>query len=160
MLPNLQILSQFVMSLHSRMSSEMMSIGMGRVVFPAEEIADLSTVSRAPWVAKYMAAMGLWRPHTGPGDPGQSRAGAGLVLQRLHEMSVLFSAGSATSGVMCLLLLHFLPEHYGSDYDVMSCDGCSYYGTFLTSGRLPWLCYIYVGLISSLWLSNVFWAFW
>ena len=42
MLSNLQILSQFVTSLH-RMSSEMMSIGMGRVVFPAEGIADLST---------------------------------------------------------------------------------------------------------------------
>ena len=68
-LSNLQIRSQFVTSLH-RMSSEMMSIGMGRVVFPAEEIADLSTVSRAPWAAKYMAAMGLWRPHTGPDDPG------------------------------------------------------------------------------------------
>ena len=34
MLSNLQIFSQFVTSLH-RMSSEMMSIGMGRVVFPA-----------------------------------------------------------------------------------------------------------------------------
>ena len=36
-------------------------VGMGRVVFPAEEIADLSTAPRAPWAAKYMAAMGLWR---------------------------------------------------------------------------------------------------
>ena len=69
MLSNLQILSQFVTSLH-RMSLEMMSIGMGRVVFPAEEIADLSTAPRAPRAAKYMAAMGLWRPQTGPGDPG------------------------------------------------------------------------------------------
>ena len=41
MLSNLQILSQFVTSLH-RMSSEMMSIGIGRVVFPTNEIADLS----------------------------------------------------------------------------------------------------------------------
>ena len=39
MLSNLQILSQFVTSLH-RMSSEMMSIGMGQVVFPADEVAD------------------------------------------------------------------------------------------------------------------------
>ena len=69
MLSNLQILSQFVTSLH-RMSSEMMSIGMGRVAFPAEEIADLSTAPRAPRAAKYMAAMGLWRPQSGPGDPG------------------------------------------------------------------------------------------
>ena len=45
MMSNLQILSQFVTSLH-RMSSEMMSIG--RVVFPANKIADLSTAPRAP----------------------------------------------------------------------------------------------------------------
>ena len=71
MLSNLQILSQFVMSLH-RMSSEM-SIGMGRVVFPAEEIADLSTAPRAPRTARYMAAMGLWLPQSGAGDPGLCR---------------------------------------------------------------------------------------
>ena len=52
------------------MSSEMMSIGIGPVVFPTDEIADLSTTPRAPWAAKYMATMGLWRPQTGPGDPG------------------------------------------------------------------------------------------
>ena len=63
-------LSQFVMSLH-RMSSEMTSIGMGRMVFPAEEIADLSTAPRVPRAAKYMAAMGLSRPKTSPGSPGQ-----------------------------------------------------------------------------------------
>ena len=73
MLSNLQILSQFVKSL-PRMMSEVMSIGRGRVVFPAEEIADLLTAPRAPWAAKYMAAMGLWRPQTGPGDPGPVQA--------------------------------------------------------------------------------------
>ena len=124
MLSNLQILSQFVTSLH-RMSSEMMSTGMGRVVFPAEEIADLSTAPRAPRAAKYMAVA--------PTDwSGRSRASAGLVLQCFHELSVLLSGGSATSGVMFLLLLHILLEHYGSDYDVMTCDRCSYYGTFPT----------------------------
>ena len=51
-------------------ASEMMSIGLGSVVFPAEEIADLSTTQRSPRSAKYMAAMGLWCPQTGPGDPG------------------------------------------------------------------------------------------
>ena len=56
--------------LYCRMSSEMMSIGIGRVVFPADEIADLSTAPRAPRAAQYMAAMGLWRPQMGPGDPG------------------------------------------------------------------------------------------
>ena len=66
MMSNLQILSQFITSLH-RMSSEMMSIGIGRVVFPAIEIADLSTAPRTPRAAKYM---GLWRPQTGLGEPG------------------------------------------------------------------------------------------
>ena len=69
MMSNLQILSRFVTSLH-RMSSEMISIGIGSVVFPAEEIADLSTAPRALRAAKYMAAMGLWRPQNSPGDPG------------------------------------------------------------------------------------------
>ena len=69
MLSNLQILSQFVTSLH-RMCSEMMALGMGRVVFPSKEIADFSTATRAPRVAKYMAAMGLRRPQSSPGDPG------------------------------------------------------------------------------------------
>ena len=69
MLSNLQIISQFVTSLH-RMSSEMLTLGMGRVVFPSEEVAALSTTPRAPRAAEYMAAMGLWRSQTGPGDPG------------------------------------------------------------------------------------------
>ena len=69
MLSNLQILSQFVTSLH-RMLSEMISIGIGQVVFPAEEVADLSPAPWATRAAKYMTAMGLWRPRMGPGDPG------------------------------------------------------------------------------------------
>ena len=68
MLSNLQILSQFVTSLH-RMSSEMLGLGIGRIVFHSEEFAALSTTPRAPRAAEYMAAMGLWRPQTGPGDP-------------------------------------------------------------------------------------------
>ena len=76
MLLNLQILSQFVTSLH-RMSSEMMALGMGRVVSPSKEIADFSTALRAPRAAKCMAAIGLWRPQTGPGDPGQVSASSG-----------------------------------------------------------------------------------
>ena len=69
MMSNIQILSQFVTALH-RMSSEMMSIGVGHVVFPAEDVADLSMTPRAPRAARYMAAMGLWRPPSGPGGPG------------------------------------------------------------------------------------------
>ena len=68
MLSNLQILSQFVTSMH-RMSTEMMSVGLGYVVCPSAEVAALSTTPRALRAAKYMAAMGLWRSQTGPGDP-------------------------------------------------------------------------------------------
>ena len=101
-------------------------VGMGWVVFPAEEITDLCTAPMAPRAAKRMAAMDLWS--VAPTDEsGRSRASAGLVLQRLHELSVLFSGGSAPSGVMRLLLLHILLEHYGADYDAMT-----YYGTFIT----------------------------
>ena len=69
MLSNLQILSQFITSMH-RMSTEIMSLGLGRVVFPSAEVAALSTTPRAPRVARCMAAMGLRRPQTGPGDRG------------------------------------------------------------------------------------------
>ena len=43
MMSNLQILAQFVMSLH-RMSSEMLSIGVDHVVFPVEEVDKLSVM--------------------------------------------------------------------------------------------------------------------
>ena len=69
MMSNLQILEQFVTWLH-RMSSEMMSIGVGHGVFPTEEVARLSKTQRAQRAAKYMMAMGLWRPPSGPGAPG------------------------------------------------------------------------------------------
>ena len=69
MLSNLQILSQFAMSL-SRMSSEMMDLGIGQMVFPHDEVAGMSPAPRAARAAKYMSAMGLWRPRTGPGDSG------------------------------------------------------------------------------------------
>ena len=69
MMSNLQILAQFVTSLH-RISSEMMSIGVDHVVFPVEEVEKLSMILRAPRAAKYMTAMGLWRPPSGLGAPG------------------------------------------------------------------------------------------
>ena len=78
MLSNLQILSQFVTSMH-RMSMEMMSLG--QVVFPSEEVAALSTTPRAPRAARYMAAMGLWRPQSGPGDPGPVPASSCMNCQ-------------------------------------------------------------------------------
>ena len=69
MMSNLQILAQFVMSLH-RMSSEMLSIGVDHVVFPVEEVDKLSVMPMAQRAAKYMTAMGLWRSPSGPGAPG------------------------------------------------------------------------------------------
>ena len=55
------------------MSSEMMDLGIGQMVFPHDKVAGLSPAARAAraaWAAKYMSAMGLWRPQTGPGDLG------------------------------------------------------------------------------------------
>ena len=72
MMSNIQILAQFVTSLH-RMSSEMMSIGVDHVVFPAEEVAKLSMTPRVQRAAKYMAAMGLWRPPSAPSGMGHYR---------------------------------------------------------------------------------------
>ena len=68
MMSNLQILGQFVTSLH-RMSAEMLSIRVDHVVFPVEEVDRLSVMPRAQRAAKYMTAMGLWRPPSGPGAP-------------------------------------------------------------------------------------------
>ena len=69
MLSNLQILSQFAMSM-SCMSSEMMDLGIGQMVFPHDEVADLSPAPRVARAAKYMTAMGLWRPQTDQTDSG------------------------------------------------------------------------------------------
>ena len=69
MMSNLQILGQFVTLLH-RKSAEMLSIGVDHVVFPVEEVDRLSVMPRAQRAAKYMTAMGLWRPPSGPGAPG------------------------------------------------------------------------------------------
>ena len=62
MMSNLQILAQFV----HWMSAEMLSIGVDHVVFPVDEVDKLS-VMRA---AKYMSAMGLWCPPSGPSMTG------------------------------------------------------------------------------------------
>ena len=69
MMTNLQILGQFVMSLH-RMSSEMLSISVNHEAFPVAEVDKLSVMPRAQRAAKYMSAMGLWRPPSGPVVPG------------------------------------------------------------------------------------------
>ena len=69
MMSNLQILAQFVMSLH-QMSAEILSIGVDHVVFPVDEVDKLSVMPRTQRTAKYMSAMGLWRPPSGPGETG------------------------------------------------------------------------------------------
>ena len=66
-------------SLH-RMSSDMLDLGMGHLVFPSQEVAALSPVPRATRVAEYMASDGS----------GHSRACYGFILQFVHELSVPF----------------------------------------------------------------------
>ena len=76
MLSNLQILSQFATSLH-HMSSEMMVLGIGQMVFPQAEVANLSPApraARAARAAQYMSAMGSpW-------------ASAGFILPYLYDL--------------------------------------------------------------------------
>ena len=66
---NLQILCQFVTSLQ-HMSSEVLSLAMGQVVFPSSDVAALSPAPHASRAAHYVSAMGWWRPLVGPGGPG------------------------------------------------------------------------------------------
>ena len=54
---NLQILCQFVTSLQ-QMSSEVLSLALGQVVFPSSEVAALSSAPRAPLAAHYMLLWG------------------------------------------------------------------------------------------------------
>ena len=63
MLSNLQILSH-------RMLFSMMALGIGESLFPRTEVDDLLAAPQAARAESYMSAMGLWRPQTGPGDPG------------------------------------------------------------------------------------------
>ena len=39
-------------------------------MFPRADVADLSPAPRAARASTYMSAKDLWRPQTGPGDPG------------------------------------------------------------------------------------------
>ena len=55
MLSNLQILSQFAMAMN-RMSFSMMALGLGRSLFPKEEVNDLAPVPCAVRAASYMSA--------------------------------------------------------------------------------------------------------
>ena len=95
MMSNLQILAQFVMSLH-RMSAEMLSIGVDHVVFPLNEVDKLSVMPRAQRAAKYMSAMGLWRPPSGRVE---------VDLPFLYELQVLLWQKRAVGSVTILTFL-------------------------------------------------------
>ena len=78
MMSNLQILAQFVTALH-RMSSEMMSIDVGHVVFPTEDVAKLSMTPSS----QIHDSNGPVAPSVGSGC---SRASTDIVLRILYEM--------------------------------------------------------------------------
>ena len=66
MMSNLQILAQFVMSdVGGNVEHWCGSCGL-----PGDEVDKLSVMPRAQRAAKYMSAMGLWRPPSGPGVTG------------------------------------------------------------------------------------------
>ena len=69
MLSNLQILSQFAMAMN-RMSFSMMALGLGRSLFPREEVDALAPAPRAVRASSYMSAMGLWHLQNNPNIPG------------------------------------------------------------------------------------------
>ena len=91
---NLQILCQFVISLQW-MSSEVLSLVMGQVVFPSLEVAALSPAPRAYRAAHYMSAMGLWRPPGGPGGPGPLPTSS---CNACMNCGYCFPAGAGPSG--------------------------------------------------------------
>ena len=103
MMTNLQILAQFVTSLN-RMSSEMLNIGMDHVVFPLEEVESLSMIPRAQRAAKYMTAMGLWRPPSGPGATGPLPASTCLSCMKC-EYCLYWQKRAIDSVTMLTLLL-------------------------------------------------------
>ena len=65
---NVQVLAQFVTSLN-RTASEVMRVVYDREPFPTEAVQSATSARRVRRAAHYMAAMGLWRPTTGPAFP-------------------------------------------------------------------------------------------
>ena len=63
---NVQVMAQFVTSLN-RTASEVMRVVYDKEPFRSDPVRDTSTQNPA---AHYMAAMGLWRPTSGPVFPG------------------------------------------------------------------------------------------
>ena len=91
---NLQILAQFVTSLH-RMSSEMLNIGIDHVVFPAEDAEGTAG-------GQIHDSDGPVAPSVGPGC---YQAVAGVDLPFLYEVRVLFWQKRAIYSVIRLTLL-------------------------------------------------------
>ena len=123
MLSNLQILSQFATSLH-HMSSEIIILGIGQMVLPQVEVADLSPAPRAARAAKYMSAMGLWRPQTGPGDLVSTvfrriTSFRGSVYSSSANQTVSRDGSAPGRECLILLLLSCIPEHL-LPYDAMT----------------------------------------
>ena len=80
-----------------------------------------------------------------------------IIKQCLHELSVLFSGGSAPSGVMPL---HSLREQYGWDGGVMSFDGCSYCKTLIdcwatAPGYVTFILDLHYGMPLALFVSQI-----
>ena len=66
---NVQVMAQFVTSLN-RTASEVMRVVYEKEPFPTYAIQYVPPVRRVQCAAHYMAAMGLWRPTSGPVFPG------------------------------------------------------------------------------------------
>ena len=66
---NVQVMAQFITSLN-RTASEVMRVVYDMEPFPTDAIQYVTPVRRVRRAAHYMAAMGLWRPSSGPVFPG------------------------------------------------------------------------------------------
>ena len=66
---NVQVMSQFVTSLN-RTASEVMQMVYDKEPFPTDAVQFVTPGRRVRCAAHYMAAMGLWRPTSGPVFPG------------------------------------------------------------------------------------------
>ena len=93
MLLNLQILSQFVTSLH-QMSTEMLNLRIGHVVFPRRR-SRLCLRRRGRLGRHSIWLRCLWRPQTGPGDPGPVPA---LSCNACMNCRYCFPEGPVSSG--------------------------------------------------------------
>ena len=66
---NVQVMAQFVTSLN-RTASEVMRMVYDKAPFPTDAVQFVTPGRRVRRAAHYMAAMGLWRPTSGPVFPG------------------------------------------------------------------------------------------